>query len=212
MMSRKLTRALSMPLARPLIPDPCFVAASAPSEELATWDAASAASVISLDGTGLIATTSGNGTWATVRGNIPRSAGKANVEFQFPGSENDTLQFIGICNSSAGREGVFVGYDADGWGVFASDGSKWTNLSSSAFGAAWNTDLMQMEVDFEAKSAAVYKGASLLGTLDFSSIAGPYYFAGSVYILNRTIVANAGQSPMSRSASVGYPGNWGPDA
>lgn len=208
MMSRKLTRALSMPLARPLIPDSEFVAASAPAPTCATWSPTDKAPNFTLSGSDLIATLTGSG-FDSLRANIGKQTGSGTFEIHVP--NGDAQNFAGVGTSSAALAGYFCGLDANGWGYFSQTGIFNTGVQY-AFGTAWSTQKIMFEVNFTAGTMDIFREGVFLGTRPLAPLTGPIFPMGSAAASGQTLYINCGQSPFSRTPTPGITPYWSADA
>jgi len=211
MMSRKLTRALSMPLARPLIPDSEFVAASAPMPTVATWSTTDKNAAILISGDDLIATMDYANVWSSFRANIGKESGTGYFEIVFPDTANGS-QFAGIANDSATLvAGAFIGYDNNGIGYFG-DGVIYRNLTDLALPASYTTQYIGVEVDIPNDVARYYRGATLVATISLATFTGPIFPAASLYTNGKTALINCGQSAFFRTPTSGITPYWSADA
>ena len=123
-------------------------------------------------------------------------------------SSTPSNAILGITNvSSSSSAGVFVGNNANGWGYYGFDGTKYTNNSSSAYGASYTTnDVIGFAFDADAGSITCYKNNTSQGVMYSSLAAGTYYPAVSDGSGAQTFsaVANFGQRPFAYTAPSGY--------
>jgi hypothetical protein len=115
---------------------------------------------------------------------------------------------LGITNvSSSSSAGVFVGNNANGWGYYAFDGTKYNNNSASAYGATYTTnDVIGFAFDADAGSITAYKNGVSQGVMFSSLAAGTYYPAISDGSSPQTFSAstNFGQRPFAYTPPAGF--------
>lgn len=129
---------------------------------------------------------------------IGMSSGKWYAEVSnFTGSPT-----VGIA-TGASTLSSFTGGDAYSWGYYPS-GSKYTNGSSSAYGASWTTtDTIGIAFDADAGTLTFYKNGSSQGTAYSSLTSGPYFFSNG-NSANTLCSWNFGQRPFAYTAPSGY--------
>lgn len=135
MPARKLTRSLSMPLSRLLVPLPEYAGAAAPSYTYAVFNAADmAAAYVLSDGDLRIRHVSDGGSWRLGRMTIGKATGEwqAHIAVTDVGGGNI---IIGVSKAAASVNS-FLGADANGWGYHAS-GQKVNGGNLTAYGTAY---------------------------------------------------------------------------
>jgi hypothetical protein len=145
--------------------------------------------------------------WRAARASIGISSGKWYWEITSPDASTSTSPYrsilTGIAKAGASLT-VGVGQDVNGWGYFNFDGTKYTNNSSSAYGASWNsTNTIGVAFDADNGSLTFYKDNTSQGTAFTGLTSGPYFPAVSCYG-SVTAVANFGQRPFAYTAPSGF--------
>ena len=100
---------------------------------------------------------------------------------------------------------TYLGSDAFGWSYEGGGGVKYTNGSSSAYGATYTTnDVIGVAFDADAGTLTFYKNNTSQGQAFSGLTSGPYYPASGVSNLNTTAVFNFGQRPFAYTPPAGF--------
>ena len=100
---------------------------------------------------------------------------------------------------------TYLGSDAFGWSYEGGGGVKYTNGSSSAYGATYTTnDVIGVAFDADAGTLTFYKNNTSQGQAFSGLTSGPYYPASGVSNLNTTAVFNFGQRPFAYTPPTGF--------
>jgi len=100
---------------------------------------------------------------------------------------------------------TYLGSNAFGWSYEGGSGVKYTNGSSSAYGATYTTnDVIGVAFDADAGTLTFYKNNTSQGTAFTGLTSGPYYPACGVSNLNTTAVFNFGQRPFAYTPPAGF--------
>jgi hypothetical protein len=112
------------------------------------------------------------------------------------------LPTVGLATGASSLS-VFTGGDVYSWGYYPS-GTKYTNGSSSAYGASWTTtDTIGIAFDADAGTLTFYKNGTSQGTAFSSLTSGPYFFSNG----NNSSTScswNFGQRPFAYTAPSGF--------
>jgi len=118
-----------------------------------------------------------------------------------------SLFIVGIALASDSPSAGYMGATSGSYGYYASNGAKYNNGNSSAYGASWGTsgDVIGIAFDADAGTLTFYKNGTSQGTAYTSIPAGQYVFGqgdytGSTY----TGTFNFGQRPFAYTAPSGY--------
>jgi hypothetical protein len=130
-------------------------------------------------------------------------------------SSNPCDANIGITNTTdnwSGNStgiGLYVGYTADGWGIYGSDGTKYNNGSGTAYGASFTTnDVIGVAFDADTRTLTFYKQTGGTGSfvsqgVAYTGLAATTYFpaisdggGGSTI----TMAINFGQRPFNNTS------------
>jgi hypothetical protein len=130
-------------------------------------------------------------------------------------SSNPCDANIGITNTTdnwSGNStgiGLYVGYTADGWGIYGSDGTKYNNGSGAAYGASFTTnDVIGVAFDADTRTLTFYKQTGGTGSfvsqgVAYTGLAATTYFpaisdggGGSTI----TMAINFGQRPFNNTS------------
>jgi hypothetical protein len=137
--------------------------------------------------------------WRAVRSTMFVSSGKWYWEGTVDGSGPD-IGIIGVSNQSAS---LSAPPDANAWGYNGTDGNKFHNGVSAAYGATYaNGNTIGIALDMDAGTITFYKNGSTQGQA-FSGLSGsltPTFFQYSGY----TWTANFGQRPFAYTAPSGF--------
>jgi hypothetical protein len=151
----------------------------------------------------LVFTTSATNTWKSVTSTIAVSSGKYYCEFIF----NGTYAMFGVVRSSwnANIADSRFWQDSAGYSYFSDGGEKYSNGSSSAYGASFTTtDVIGVALDLDAGTLVFYKNGVSQGTA-FSGLSGKIKFSAAVYgSSGDTLTANFGQRPFAYTAPSGF--------
>jgi len=132
-------------------------------------------------------------------GSIGMTSGKYYWEVTIGSSGN----MLGICNSFISTADGYLGATVNGWG-YASDGTKYTNGSGSAYGATYTTgDVIGIAFDAAAGTLVFYKNNASQGTAFTGLTSGPY-FAGSGNSTGCSQYYNFGQRPFTYTPPSGF--------
>ena len=148
--------------------------------------------------------TSSTAGYSSVLATIGVTSGKWYWEF-IAGS--GTLRIgLGIA-TQAHNLSTWLGGDAYGWEYFNNDGSKYTNGSGGAYGAAWTTgDVIGVALDADAGTLTFYKNGTTQGQAYSGLTSGPYFPAvadsGTAGILAGSF--NFGQRAFAYTAPSGF--------
>jgi hypothetical protein len=158
--------------------------------------------------------THSSSTWYTVRGTIGISSGKWYWEIlvnNLPASSGTPFLSrgaIGIAQSNAGLG--FLGGNANGWMYYSPDGTKVTNNSYVAYGAAYNTanDVVGVAFDADNGTLTFYKNNASQGQAFSGLTSGPYFPAVALLLEggsgNPSISCNWGARPFAYTAPSGF--------
>jgi hypothetical protein len=155
-----------------------------------------------LESANLNFTTSNNANYSICRGTIGVSSGKWYWEITI--NSSSTANMLGISNASAVLNN-YVGQDANGWGYY-SDGTKWNNSTSSAYGASFTTnDVIGVALDMDAGTLVFYKNNTSQGTA-FSSLTGTMFptVSDGSSLSTANLIANFGQRPFTYTPPTGF--------
>jgi hypothetical protein len=183
----------------------------------ATWNPNDKSAPVVLSNNNLTATTSAAGLEA-VRATAGLSSGKWYWELTFTGSSSVNC-LVGIGKASAVFGAGGPGSDANGWGYYSNDGTKYSNNSASAYGSGYGI-LDTIGIAFDADNGRLFfrKNGSWVNTGDpvagtnaaFTGLtSGPYYPMvgdGTSGIVTVVFIANFGASTFSSAAPTGYGG------
>lgn len=172
MMSRKLTRALSMPLSRPLIPDPCFVAASAPPPATyATWDPTFTNARVGFSNGNLRASLLESANWSGFGSTGVILPGEKKCFGIIVSTNGNTM--IGFGNASAETtDNYFLGFTANAVGFFH-PGQVYWNGSGSTHLPAWNnTNFVLLAVNRVDNEVTLYKDGAPSATIALPAVTG----------------------------------------
>jgi hypothetical protein len=137
--------------------------------------------------------------WRAVRSTMFVSSGKWYWEGTLDGSGSD-IGMIGVSNQSAS---LSAPPDANAWGYNGSNGNKFHNGVSSAYGATYgNGNTVGIALDMDAGTITFYKNGSTQGEA-FSGLSGSltptfFQYAGNTW------TANFGQRPFAHTAPSGF--------
>jgi len=114
---------------------------------------------------------------------------------------------LGLSKQGTSVSNSYLGQDANGWGYYGFDGSKYNNNSSSSYGASWGAnDVIGIAYKGSTGELFFYKNgvAQNSGTAAFSGLtSGPYFFtAGNAS--GGTGYFNFGQRPFAYTAPSGF--------
>jgi hypothetical protein len=137
--------------------------------------------------------------WSAVRSTFFVNSGKWYWEATLNGSGADK-GIIGVSNSSQTLNSL---PDANGWGYNGTNGYKYTNSGSSAYGATYTSgDVIGIALDMDAGTLVFYKNGVSQGTA-FSSLTG--YLSPTFWqYAGHTWSANFGQRPFKYTPPTGY--------
>jgi len=150
---------------------------------------------------------SAGGSWRSARASSGIAGGKISTRFTVAGSSTNVI--VGISTSSATMQD-FLGQDAHGIGYLASTGDVLRNGSPIAnLGTYSATAVVQMDVDFVAKTVAFIVDGSSRGSVSFAALSGTVYPSGAVYDTG-TLTIDCGQSGFTPSSgfTAGPVGPW----
>jgi len=100
---------------------------------------------------------------------------------------------------------TYLGSNAFGWSYEGGSGVKYTNGSSSAYGATYTTnDVIGVAFDADAGTLTFYKNNTSQGQAFSGLTSGPYYPASGVSNLNTAAVFNFGQRPFAYTPPTGF--------
>jgi hypothetical protein len=160
-----------------------------------------------LDKNASISTLNGNldafvasGSWFSVRATFGMSSGKWYWECT---PDSSAAVIIGIGTPQATLS-TYVGGDAFGWSYFNSNGNKFNNNTSTAYGSTYTTnDVIGIAFDADAGTLTFYKNGVSQGTAFTGLTNGPYLpmvgIGGAL-----TVTANFGQRPFAYTAPSGF--------
>ena len=150
-----------------------------------------------------------SGTMLATPATFGMSSGKWYWEFiTTVSSVVPAMSLIGITTKSSPNEiGAYPGANASGWGYYANTGQKYTNGSSTAYGATWTTnDVIGVAFDADAGTLTFYKNNTSQGTAYTGLTSGPYFpvfgdgSGGNTYSAS----VNFGQRPFAYTPPAGY--------
>jgi hypothetical protein len=141
-----------------------------------------------------------SGSWFSVRATFGMSSGKWYWECT-PDSSSAALIGIGLPTASLA---TYVGGDAFGWSYFSSNGNKFNNNTSVAYGAGYTTnDVVGIAFDADNGTLTFYKNGTSQGTAYTGLTSGPYLpmvgLSGPL-----TLATNFGQRPFAYTAPSGF--------
>ena len=146
-----------------------------------TWNPADKAANVTLSNGDLTATI-GTDAWGAVRSTISKATGKWYFEIRVDVTGAANYHSVGIGTSAASL--TKVGADSFSYGYSAYDGTKWTGLSSYAYGDSYTTgDIVGVAFDLDAgkiwfakNNAWQASGDPAAGTNEaFSGISGTFF-------------------------------------
>ena len=136
-----------------------------------------------------------------VKASIGMSSGKWYCEVT-NNVANDTM--LGICTQSTAPTSAYLGTNATSWS-YRSGGTKFTNASSSAYGASYTTnDIIGIAFDADAGSLTFYKNGTSQGVAFSGLAADTYVFAAGNNAATNDCSFNFGQRPFSYTPPTGY--------
>jgi hypothetical protein len=147
------------------------------------------------------------GSWRSARASSGIASGSISTRYVVAGSANI---IVGLSTGSATMQD-FLGSDLHGFGWVGSSGDVLRNSGAVAnFGTYGPGDVLRVDVNFAAKTAAFYKNDSPAGTLDFSALSGTVYPTGSAYDAG-TVTIDCGQTSFTPGDgfTAGPVGPWG---
>jgi hypothetical protein len=134
----------------------------------------------------------------TILGTIGVSSGKWYWE-----CDSGNQRMVGLARNNTNLN-TYCGGDANSWGYYNVNGTKYNNNSSSAYGASYSTtDVIGIAFDADNGTLTFYKNGVSQGTAFTGLTSGPYFSAagnGSV----GTTVMNFGQRPFAYTAPSGF--------
>jgi len=165
----------------------------------ATWNPSDKGANITLSSGNLHATNT-VASWAAVRSTIGVSSGKWYWEVLY--TADPSAAIFGVANGSATLTN-YVGSDANGWGYYAPDGSKFNNGVNSGYGAAYVAgDTVGVALDMDAGTLIFYKNNTSQGTA-FTGLTGTIYAAVS-HMSSTASTANFGATALTYTPPSGY--------
>ena len=182
-----------------------------------TWNPSDKSAGVVLTNNNLTATMSSSGLEA-LRAIAGMSSGKWYWELTFTGSSSVNC-LVGIGKASAAFGAGGPGSDANGWGYYSNDGSKYNNNNASAYGSGYGL-LDTIGIAFDADNGRLFfrKNGSWVNTGDpvagtnaaFTGLtSGPYYPMvgdGTLGVVTVVFIANFGASIFSSAAPTSYGG------
>jgi hypothetical protein len=138
--------------------------------------------------------------WRPARATFGMTTGKWYWEVTASGANC----MVGIGTASAAiTDNNYPGKDANGWGYFDSNGNKFNNGSSSAYGASYTTnDVIGVAFDADNGTLTFYKNNTSQGTAFTGLTSGPYFpMIGNE---GSTSYHNFGQRPFSYTPPTGF--------
>ena len=137
------------------------------------------------------------------RGSLGVSSGKWYWEINVVAAAGSDAEGVGIANSSINVFTAWLG-EANSW-AYWSAGNKYTNGSSSSYGASWTTgDVIGVALDMDAGTLTFYKNNTSQG-IAFSGLTGTMFPAVTAYNPNTTVFGmNFGQRPFAYTPPTGY--------
>ncbi|MFK2904584.1 hypothetical protein ISP17_11460 [Dyella ginsengisoli] len=176
---------------------PGFTKHRAAGPTAVTWNPSDKGPDIVLSSGNLAAAPSGSyTTHEAVRATLSRSTGKWCIEFECTATGASNYTVVGLANSSMAlgpSSMAFPGSDANGWGYYELDGSKYHNGTSAAYGASYGIgDVITAYWDADAgllwyaKNGAVQAGGDpAAGTgAAFSGVTGTLFPALNIFASN----------------------------
>ncbi len=168
----------------------------------ATWNPSDKGTGVVLSNGNLTFTTPGNFTYPSVRATIGKSAGKWYWELS---SSGNTGSMNGAGKSTAALTS-YPGTDANGWGLYWSNGSKYNNGAATAYASAIaNGVVVGVKLDMDAGTISFVVGGVDKG-IAFSGLTGTVYPMGGTGVGGSAsvVTANFGASAFTYTVPAGY--------
>lgn len=172
-----------------------YTASGLPS--FATWNASDKGGGITLSDSNLKATVS---TVSIVRSTISKSSGKWYWEVtRIAGTDN----VIGVAKSGASLT-LPLGGDANGWGYIGSNGQKYNNATSLAYGTAYSDNsIIGVALDLDNGTLSFFKDGVSQGVA-YSGLSGTFFAAFGTGNSTDSCFANFGQYPFAYAPPAGF--------
>ena len=148
---------------------------------------------------------SGTSGWWGARSSIGMTSGKWYCEVTITGGSTPYNTIVGLTTSQAAASGTdfYAGLDAYGWGYFGSNGRKFNNGTSTAYGNNFGLNVtVGIAFDADAGSLTFYESGTSQGIAFTGLTNGPYFFTFSQVGASGSI--NFGQRPFAYTAPSGY--------
>ena len=135
-----------------------------------------------------------------VRSTISKSSGKHYWEVTFDALTGLT---IGIANSTASLTS-YLGFDANGWSYYSSNGNKVNNVTQVAYGATYVAgDIVGVALDMDAGTITFYKNGASQGQA-YSGLSGTMFAALGDDNSSGQGTANFGATAFTYTPPTGY--------
>lgn len=169
----------------------------------ATWNPSDKDSNITLSNGNLTMSTL-TGAYRAVRATQGKSAGKWYWEYVSTGDASKALCGIGKSTAALNQ---YVGFDANGYGIYWADGNKYNNNVSASYGggAIANSIVVGVKLDMDAGTLGFIVNGVDKGTA-YSGLTGTVFPMGSTGSTSGNVIvtANFGASSFSGSVPSGY--------
>ena len=141
-------------------------------------------------------------SWGSRAGTVAVSSGKWYFEVTATSGTASQGVMVGITKALPATN--HLGIDANGYAYFSATGNKWTNGSSTAYGATWtDNDVIGCAFDADAGTLTFYKNGTSQGTA-YSSLSSTIWFLGLSCYGTATAYINFGQRPFAYTAPSGF--------
>lgn len=148
---------------------------------------------------------SGTTGWWGARSSIGMTSGKWYCEVTITGGSTPYNTVVGLTTSQAAASGIdfYPGLDAYGWGYFGSNGRKFNNGTSTAYGNNFGINVtVGIAFDADAGSLTFYESGTSQGVAFTGLTNGPYFFTFGEVGASGSF--NFGQRPFVYTAPSGY--------